>query len=317
MDNNYLSHHGILGQRWGIRRFQNKDGSLTAAGRKRAAKLEAKYEKVTGKKDISEKNYSKSKVSVDKMTDQELRDAIARKQLENQYNSLYPVQVKRGKQFINNFKDEMVREVPKTLTNQIKNAISKTLEKKINEYFKETDVPYSELLTKDVSKLSDKDLTRLSERLKKESSVKTFRDNLNKKDQKTTANQSDKPDNSNNSEENNNSNSQTKNKTQTTDSSSSTNKQDSGQEHVSGKTVNNPYSSNSKNYADVDDFIQTKFNDSFWNYNSSKYSKDTQSSGKDFIDTFLIEDKRYDVTPKYKVERLSIEDKRYDIKKRH
>jgi hypothetical protein len=30
-----LYHHGILGQRWGIRRFQNPDGSLTAAGRRR------------------------------------------------------------------------------------------------------------------------------------------------------------------------------------------------------------------------------------------------------------------------------------------
>lgn len=30
-----LYHHGILGQKWGIRRFQKKDGSLTAAGKKR------------------------------------------------------------------------------------------------------------------------------------------------------------------------------------------------------------------------------------------------------------------------------------------
>lgn len=38
--NDELQHHGIKGQKWGIRRFQNKDGSLTPRGRQR-------YEKVT------------------------------------------------------------------------------------------------------------------------------------------------------------------------------------------------------------------------------------------------------------------------------
>lgn len=34
-ESNYLMHHGILGQKWGIRRYQNPDGSLTPAGRER------------------------------------------------------------------------------------------------------------------------------------------------------------------------------------------------------------------------------------------------------------------------------------------
>ena len=35
MESNYLTHYGIKGQKWGIRRYQNPDGSLTSAGRKR------------------------------------------------------------------------------------------------------------------------------------------------------------------------------------------------------------------------------------------------------------------------------------------
>ena len=42
--NTSLSHHGILGQKWGIRRFQNPDGSLTESGRKRYSGKSTVYE---------------------------------------------------------------------------------------------------------------------------------------------------------------------------------------------------------------------------------------------------------------------------------
>lgn len=38
MDNNYLAHYGVLGMKWGVRRYQNADGTLTAEGRRRARK---------------------------------------------------------------------------------------------------------------------------------------------------------------------------------------------------------------------------------------------------------------------------------------
>ena len=43
MTKDYLSHHGIKGQKWYVRRYQNKDGSLTEEGRNLAKKIYDKH----------------------------------------------------------------------------------------------------------------------------------------------------------------------------------------------------------------------------------------------------------------------------------
>ena len=59
--NNALQHHGIKGQKWGVRRFQNSDGSLTAKGKSR---YQSKENKEYGKREDSVSyKYNKSNES--------------------------------------------------------------------------------------------------------------------------------------------------------------------------------------------------------------------------------------------------------------
>ena len=111
---NELYHHGIKGQRWGIRRYQNKDGSLTPAGKKRVSELESEYSRLTGKKTdgLSNNTHGSSSSSktknISEMSNEEIQDRIDRIRLENTLKSLTPEHVSTGQKFVNGLKDAAI-----------------------------------------------------------------------------------------------------------------------------------------------------------------------------------------------------------------
>ena len=60
-----LVHHGVLGQKWGIRRYQNEDGTLTEAGKVRVRKKYSKGVKKLSKYDKKIQNLNESKNYLD------------------------------------------------------------------------------------------------------------------------------------------------------------------------------------------------------------------------------------------------------------
>ena len=127
---NELRHHGVKGQKWGVRRYQNADGSLKSSGKKRyakesdkadkpktpskavasvkkiassgakkietkkvesAAKKEAKKEAVAARKAEMQELEAMRKRSVKDMTDTELKNSIERMRKEKEYAELMAV----------------------------------------------------------------------------------------------------------------------------------------------------------------------------------------------------------------------------------
>ena len=135
-----LKHHGIKGQRWGVRRYQNADGSLTPLGKKKYGTKEnferqmaAENLKKQSKK-LSKIESNKSKKTVKDMTDDELRSRINRLSMERQYldlnrqiSSLTPQKQSKGQAFVKSVGKDVLSPVAKNIGKQY---LEKALKKK-------------------------------------------------------------------------------------------------------------------------------------------------------------------------------------------
>lgn len=171
-DNNegVLSHHGIKGQRWGIRRFQFKDGKLTIAGRKRYAEdgteiKENSNNKKSGKskKKGSAPNEPTQKKDVKKMSDQEIRDAISRAKLENEYKQYFgsPEQehkVSAGRQFVNQAAKKILLE---PAIDAAAKGVRTSLDKAVTNSLTKKEESVRKLAKRDISELSPEQLRKV------------------------------------------------------------------------------------------------------------------------------------------------------------
>lgn len=171
-----LYHHGTMGQKWGKRLYQNKDGSLTPLGKLRyGSKGERlnKYKKKNGssnKKKIEKKKTSTTEPkpkSVSEMSDDELNKKITRMRLEDTYSELSAKRIPPDKyKRIKSISADLGEKAVRSIGGKVIDSIASQVEKKLNG--NNGDDTITDYNFKDVTKVSDKKLDAAVKRLQKE-----------------------------------------------------------------------------------------------------------------------------------------------------
>lgn len=131
----YLAHSGILGMKWGVRRYQYKDGSLTPEGRKRYGSGNDLKSKSPARTNLESQNANSRDVK--EMSDEELRRLVSRLQLEQNYISLTSKKnVDKGENIVNKAMKDLGQKILSNLVDQTAKRISKGM---INAVFGEDD----------------------------------------------------------------------------------------------------------------------------------------------------------------------------------
>lgn len=105
---NDIWHYGIKGQKWGIRRYQNPDGTLTAAGKRREkkeAKRRAKEERKKAKQADKEIRQDRAYASKNRrnLSDEELASRVKRLEQERKLKNLTDEDVATGRTAVKSF----------------------------------------------------------------------------------------------------------------------------------------------------------------------------------------------------------------------